>query len=70
MYLGVTLQRPTRTFIDIDNDTIRVTGEINPNVDLDLCHFLVNFGLRNQDQQAIVLKRRDGIAPSSQVWSS
>lgn len=45
MYLGVTLQRPARTFIDIDNDTIRVTGEINPNVDLDLCHFLVNFGL-------------------------
>jgi hypothetical protein len=46
-HLSVTLQRSSRSTIDIDNDSIWVTGEINSDVDLDLGHFFVDLFLRD-----------------------
>lgn len=44
-YLGVTLQRSTRLLVDVDNDSVGITGKVDSSVDLDLGHLLVDLGL-------------------------
>ena len=46
IHLGMTLQRAPGFPIDIDNLTLRVTGEVNPNMDYNLRHLFVDLSLR------------------------
>ena len=43
--LGVTLKRPSRLFVDINDLAIRVTREVHANLDYNFGHLLVNLGL-------------------------
>lgn len=49
-YLRMTLQRPPRLFVDIDDYAIWVAREVNTDVNLYLCHFFVNFGLKEHKE--------------------
>jgi len=44
-YLCMTLQRSTRFLVNVDNNTVRIAGEIHSWIDDDFGHFLVDFGL-------------------------
>lgn len=44
-HLGMTLQRAPRLPIDINNLTIRITREVNPNVNHDFRHLLIDLSL-------------------------
>lgn len=44
--LSVTLQRPTRLAVDVDDDSIGVTRKVDAGIDFDLGHLLVNLSLR------------------------
>jgi hypothetical protein len=44
-HLGMTLQWAPRLPVDIDNLTIWVTWEVDPNVDHNIRHLLVDLGL-------------------------
>jgi len=44
-HLGMTLQRTPRPPVEIDNLTIWITWKVNSNVNLNLCHLLVDLRL-------------------------
>jgi hypothetical protein len=59
-YLGVTLQRSTRLAINVDDDSVWVTGKVDPGVDLDLGHLLVDLGLQGARESVVELGTCDG----------
>ena len=44
-HFGMTLQRTPRLPVDIDNLTTRIAREVNPNVNHNFCHLLVDLNL-------------------------
>ena len=44
-YLCVTLKRSTRTFVDVHDDAVWITGQIDAYIDIDLRHLFVNLCL-------------------------
>ena len=49
VYLSMTLQRSSGFLIDVDDNTIWVTRKIDPDVNLDLGHLLVNLRLQGNE---------------------
>lgn len=66
----MTLERSTRCAVNIYDDTIGVTGQVDSRIDLDLCHLLVNLGLKTNARQTPTQKREEWCLPSSRACST
>ena len=64
-HLGMTLQRTPRPPVDIDNLTIRIIREVNPNFDHNLGHLLIALRLVSvKSGQPLVADECDRRLPS------
>jgi len=70
-HLGMTLQRPPGFPVDIDNLTIRITREVNSNVNHNLGHLLIDLRLASvKSGQLLVIDEYDRRLPSFLTFPS